>query len=87
MSINSKLDSILREQTSQGKHIATLTERVPEDLKERLQSLTDAQTAGCPALDGHKKAHRKAWWGVALAFIVAIISLFKDALSKTLGVH
>jgi len=80
MTINEKLDKLLSQQ-------ATLTERMPEDLKEKLQKLSDAQDYGCPALRKHLKEQRRAWWAVILAFIVATIGLFRDALSKVLGLH
>jgi len=63
----------------------TLNERVPEGLRETVQSLKDSQQQGCESLRKHEEGHKKAWWGVAMAFIVATVSLFRDSLAKLVG--
>lgn len=65
----------------------TLSERVPEDLKETVQSLKDSQENGCDALRAHERGHKKVWYAVVITFIGALGAMFKGIFSKALGIE
>ena len=81
-SVHSRVTEV---QVQMGKFETTLDERVPKNLLQTLQSLKDSQRLGCESLRKHEEGHKKAWWAVTLAFIVASLSLFKDSLARLVG--